>query len=167
MILLVCSVLLIVSQSFAYYDYYENGYVSDLNMDSWQQLGKQAHKPKCVDIPAHMKLCKNIGYTKMRLPNLLDHESVDEAVDQARVWVPLYNLHCHPDTQLFLCSLYAPVCLDPPVKPCRSLCEGVKRGCEERMNNYGYPWPEILQCDKFVDENPCIQQVNFEERKFP
>ncbi|KAL4224983.1 Secreted frizzled-related protein 1 [Mactra antiquata] len=162
MILCVGSVLLFVSQTLAFFDYYDNGYVSDLNMDSWQQIGKQTHKPKCVEIPDNMKLCKNIGYKEMRLPNLLDHESVAEAVDQARVWVPLLNLHCHPDTQLFLCSLYAPVCLDPPVEPCRSLCEGVKRGCEERMNNYGYPWPEILQCDKF-DKDPCIQQVNFEE----
>ena len=150
----------------AFTDYYENGYVSDLNGDllDWGRIGGQAHQPKCVDIPDTMTLCRDIGYKQMRLPNLLDHETLDEAVDQTRVWVPLLNLHCHPDTKLFLCSLYSPVCLEPSVYPCKSLCEGVKRGCEERINNYGYPWPEILRCDKFPDEL-CIEQVNFEQSK--
>lgn len=141
-------------------DYYDGmGYVSDLS--DWGLLGGRAHQPKCVDIPETMTLCKDIGYQTMRLPNLLGHESESEAADQARVWVPLLNLHCHPDTRLFLCSLYSPVCLEPSVYPCKSLCSGVKRGCEERINNYGYPWPEILNCDKFPDEL-CIEQVNFE-----
>ena len=152
-----------MSSALAYYDYHNDGYVSDLSMD-WSILGIRAHQPKCVDIPESMTLCKNIGYKTMRLPNLLDHESLAEAVDQARVWVPLLNLHCHPDTQLFLCSLYSPVCLEPSVYPCKSLCEGVKRGCEERINNYGFPWPDILKCDKFPDQM-CIEQVNFENGK--
>ncbi|XP_053385157.1 uncharacterized protein LOC128550330 isoform X4 [Mercenaria mercenaria] len=149
-----------ICSALAYYDYHDDGYVSDLSMD-WSILGIRAHQPKCVDIPDSMTLCRNIGYKTMRLPNLLDHESLAEAVDQARVWVPLLNLHCHPDTQLFLCSLYSPVCLEPSVYPCKSLCEGVKRGCEERINNYGFPWPDILKCDKFPDQM-CIEQVNFE-----
>lgn len=158
----ITSFVAIVTQTLAvnYYDYTDKGYMSDLGMD-WGVLGIRAHQPKCVDIPESMKLCKDIGYKTMRLPNLLDHETVAEAVDQSRVWVPLLNLQCHPDTKLFLCSLYSPVCLEPSVYPCRSLCEGVKKRCEERINNYGYPWPEILRCDKFPTEL-CIEQVNFE-----
>lgn len=152
--------IIFTSRATAFYDYQSNDYASDLSMD-WSVLGIRAHQPKCVDIPDSMTLCRNIGYKTMRLPNLLDHESIAEAVDQARVWVPLLNLHCHPDTKLFLCSLYSPVCLEPSVYPCKSLCEGVKRGCEERINNYGFPWPEILKCDQFP-EQMCIEQVNFE-----
>lgn len=34
--------------------------------------------PVCVDIPVNMSLCHGIGYTKMRLPNLLHHDSLQE-----------------------------------------------------------------------------------------
>ncbi|KAK3600273.1 hypothetical protein CHS0354_013699 [Potamilus streckersoni] len=142
------------------YDY-ENGYLSDLSTD-WGMHGGRLNEPKCVDIPANLTLCADIGYPKMRLPNLLDHDTIAEVDAQSRPWVPLLNIECHADTQLFLCSLYSPVCLDRPIYPCRSLCEGVKRGCEERMQRYGYPWPEILRCEKFpVDTDLCIEQVNF------
>ena len=30
---------------------------------------------------------------------------------QSMSWIPLLNIKCHPDTQLFLCSLFSPVCL--------------------------------------------------------
>jgi secreted frizzled-related protein 5 len=70
-----------------------------------------------------MTLCHNIGYTKMRLPNLLEHDSMQEASQQAASWVPLLNVKCHADSQLFLCSLFAPVCLERPIYPCRSLCQ--------------------------------------------
>lgn len=33
-------------------------------------------QPTCVSIPQNMTLCHNIGYTKMRLPNLLEHDSM-------------------------------------------------------------------------------------------
>lgn len=115
------------------------------------------NKPTCVDIPENLTLCHGIGYTQMRLPNLLDHDSMSEVSQQAVSWVPLFNLKCHPDTQLFLCSLFSPVCLDRPIYPCRSLCEAVKRGCEGRMRTYGFPWPDMVRCDKFpYDNDMCI-----------
>jgi len=59
--------------------------------------------------------------------------------------------------QMFLCSLFAPVCLERPVWPCRSLCEAVKAGCVDRMLKYGFPWPEMLRCDQFPSSGDlCI-----------
>ncbi|XP_054721049.1 secreted frizzled-related protein 5-like [Uloborus diversus] len=114
-------------------------------------------QPSCVDIPENLTLCRGIGYTRMRLPNLLDHDSMAEVGQQSSSWVPLFNLKCHPDTQLFLCSLFAPVCLDRPIYPCRSLCEAVRTGCEGRMRAYGFPWPDMVRCDKFpLDNDMCI-----------
>ena len=137
--------------------YYEDGYLSDWGANQWQGTGMQPHQPKCVDIPADLTLCQNIGYTKMRLPNLLEHDTMEEVKEQARAWVSLKRLQCHQDTQLFLCSLFSPVCLPRHIWPCRSLCESVKRGCESRMSKYGYPWPEMLKCDKFpLDNDMCI-----------
>jgi len=58
---------------------------------------------------------------------------------------------------MFLCSLFAPICLDRPIYPCRTLCQAVQTGCESRMRNYGFPWPEMLRCDKFpLDNDLCV-----------
>lgn len=67
---------------------------------------------RCVPIPMSMALCQNIGYDTMRMPNLLGHESPAEAVQQSASWLPLLARECHPDARIFLCSLFAPICLD-------------------------------------------------------
>ena len=55
----------------------------------------------------------------------------------------------------------SPVCLDRPIYPCRGLCERVRVGCEGRMKTYGYPWPDMLRCDKFpMDNDMCIGPLN-------
>jgi len=122
----------------------------------WSVLARD-RTPSCVPIPANMSLCTDVGYTKMRLPNLLDHDTMQEASQQASSWVPLLNVKCHEDTQLFLCSLFAPLCLERPIYPCRSLCQKVKSGCLSTMENHGFPWPSMLDCDKFpMDNDMCI-----------
>lgn len=133
------------------YDYYS--WQSD-NFHNGRFYTKQ---PQCVDIPTDLRLCHNVGYKKMRLPNLLDHETMPEVKQQAGSWVPLLAKRCHADTQVFLCSLFAPVCLDRPIYPCRSLCEAVRDSCAPVMETYGFPWPEMLTCDKFpIDNDLCI-----------
>lgn len=123
----------------------------------WGVIGGRPQEPTCVDIPENMPLCSGIDYNKMRLPNLLEHDTLKEAQQQAGYWVPLLNLRCHPNTQLFLCSLFTPVCLESPIPPCRSLCEAVRQGCESRMQTYSFPWPDMLNCDKFpLDNDMCI-----------
>ena len=115
------------------------------------------HSSRCTDIPSNMSLCTNIGYNRMHLPNLLQHDTLKEATQQASSWVQLVRAKCHLDTQVFLCSLFAPVCLERQIWPCRSLCEAVKTGCEARMLTYGFPWPEMLRCDQFpLEEELCI-----------
>jgi len=136
-----------------------NTFLWNSNHDTpqWQRTSLQ-NTAVCVDIPSNLTLCQGIGYTKMRLPNLLNHDSLREVSQQATSWVPLSQLNCHPDTQLFLCSLFSPVCLDHPIPPCRSLCQSVQASCEHVMLNYGYPWPKLVQCDQFpIDNDMCIQ----------
>uniref|UniRef100_A0A8C0EUN4 Secreted frizzled-related protein 1 n=1 Tax=Bubo bubo TaxID=30461 RepID=A0A8C0EUN4_BUBBB len=98
----------------------------------------------------------SVGYDKMVLPNLLDHETMAEVKHQASSWVPLLNKNCHMGTQVFLCSLFAPVCLDRPVYPCRWLCEAVRDSCEPVMQFFGFFWPEMLKCDQFPQDDVCI-----------
>lgn len=135
-----------------------DGFVSEWNKDWFSMVGGgRTNQGKCINIPDNMTLCRGIGYDHMRLPNLLDHDSVREAVQQAASWIPLMNVRCHRDTQVFLCSLFAPVCLDRPIWPCKTLCEAVKTGCESRMRKYGFPWPEMLRCDQFPSDNDlCV-----------
>ena len=133
------------------------GYLSDWNSNSdWERLSGRM-QPKCINIPSNLTLCQGIGYKQMRLPNLLEHDTIGEVTEQAKPWVSLANVRCHPYTKLFLCSLFSPVCLDRPIWPCRSLCEDVKKGCEARMNAYGYKWPKMVKCDQFPANNDlCI-----------
>lgn len=113
-------------------------------------------KTQCMDIPEDLKLCINVGYPQMLLPNLLDHETIAEVKQQAGSWVPLVHKACHPGTQVFLCSLFAPVCLDTPIYPCRWLCEAVRDSCSPIMQAFGFPWPEMLNCDKFPLSEVCL-----------
>jgi len=122
----------------------------------WSALAED-RQPTCVAIPSNMTLCTNIGYNKMRLPNLLEHDTIHEASSQAMHWNSLIQVGCSDHTKLFLCSLFAPVCLDSPIYPCRSLCQKVKAGCEKTMKGHGFPWPDMLDCDKFpLDNDMCI-----------
>lgn len=145
------------------YYHYEAGYLSDREGGSeWQQvLTGRSQPPKCIDIPQDLRLCRNMRYNRMRLPNLLDHETIGEVIEQAKSWVSLLGIRCHPDTQVFLCSLFSPVCLEKKIYPCRTLCEAVKAGCESYMLKYGFPWPEMVRCDKFpLGGNLCIGLQN-------
>lgn len=103
--------------------------IEDEEVELWRELGTTTNfrstfsvseeglwEPRslsrCVPIPSGMDLCKNIGYHTMRMPNLLGHESPAEAVQQSASWLPLLARECHPDARIFLCSLFAPICLD-------------------------------------------------------
>lgn len=123
----------------------------------WSVVSGRMLQPKCINIPSNMSLCHNIGYEKMRLPNLLEHDNLNEVAEQAVNWNPLIGIRCHPDTQVFLCSLFSPICLERPVYPCRSLCENVRDDCEGYMMTYGFTWPSMFRCDKFPeDDELCI-----------
>lgn len=46
------------------------------------------------------------------------------------------------------------------ISPCKSLCESVRDSCAPIMSCYGYPWPEILRCDKYpADHLMCISSI--------
>ncbi|XP_029466632.1 secreted frizzled-related protein 2 [Rhinatrema bivittatum] len=121
----------------------------------------------CKPIPDTLLLCHGIEYPNMRLPNLLGHESMKEVLQQASSWIPLLQKQCHRDTKKFLCSLFAPVCiddLDETIQPCRSLCEQVKASCAPVMSAFGFPWPDMLECGRFPRDNDlCIPPASGEQ----
>ncbi|XP_061438742.1 secreted frizzled-related protein 2-like [Rhineura floridana] len=121
---------------------------------------------KCVAIPEEMALCRDIGYSEMRLPNLMGHTGLAEVVQKSAAWHRLVSTACHPLASLFLCSLFAPVCLDTFVQPCRSMCVAVRDSCAPVSECQGHPWPSSLDCDRFpADEDTCLASLGKEYKR--
>ena len=121
---------------------------------------------QCFRIPKNLTLCHNVGYNRMVLPNFIQHEYMEETVQHSKVWLGLVNSLCHDDIKKFLCSLYAPVCINnqriQKVPPCRELCYSVKESCLPSMKLFGFEWPNIMKCSKFpgVRNSLCIPKTN-------
>ncbi|XP_072385280.1 frizzled-2 [Diabrotica undecimpunctata] len=105
---------------------------------------------RCEEITIPM--CLGIGYNYTRMPNELNHETQDEAGLEVHQFWPLVEIRCSPDLKFFLCSMYAPICLEDflkPLPPCRGICTRARIGCEPIMTQYGFKWPERMECDHF------------------
>lgn len=104
--------------------------------------------------PIVMPMCKDLPYNKTIFPNLMGNQNQEEASNQIHIYQPLVKIQCSVDIQLFLCSMYAPVCtiLEKPLKPCRDLCESARNGCEELMKTFSYPWPAAFDCSRFPEK---------------
>nr|AVK72369.1 secreted frizzled related protein 1 [Nemertoderma westbladi] len=109
--------------------------------------------PTCVDVPNNMLICRNMEYSLMKMPNILGHDTIKEARTEADIWLPLVDSKCDADTSLFLCSIFAPVCVpemtEMVLPPCRELCEEVQKSCSPTLATFGFVWPEMFECSKF------------------
>lgn len=123
-----------------------------------------AEEIKCEEIK--IPLCQNLGYNTTYTPNRFLHEDQDEAALEVHQFWPLVQINCSPVLKFFLCSLYAPVCdklYGKELLPCRSVCKQAKAGCLDLMKNYGFKWPEKMECNLFPtkQENPlCMAKEN-------
>ena len=123
-------------------------------------------KARCerISIP----LCRDIQYNFTIMPNLVGHRNQDEAGLEVHQFYPLVKVNCSAYLKVFLCATYAPVCTDvdepiPMIPPCRSLCNKARRGCEELMEEFGFTWPDPLQCSRFPENNGqalCVDDDN-------
>lgn len=71
------------------------------------------HRPsesKCELIT--LPMCKGIGYNHTRYPNQLNQDTQEEAGLEVHQFYPLVEIKCSEDLQLFLCLIYAPVCME-------------------------------------------------------
>lgn len=111
---------------------------------------------RCEEI--QISFCRDLPYNQTILPNLFNHQSQDQARTHLRIYEPLIKLKCSPYLQLFLCTLYAPICLNnkEPIPPCRNLCLSAKNGCEKHIPS---DWDKKFNCSNFplFDNQPlCI-----------
>uniref|UniRef100_A0A0A9X185 Frizzled-2 n=1 Tax=Lygus hesperus TaxID=30085 RepID=A0A0A9X185_LYGHE len=126
--------------------------------------------PRCEEITIPM--CRGIGYNLTSMPNELNHDTQEEAGLEVHQFWPLVEIKCSPDLKFFLCSMYAPICIEDyhqPLPACRSVCERARSGCAPLMQQYGFQWPERMSCEKLPvhgdPENLCMEMDNRTEAK--
>ncbi|KAM8735675.1 uncharacterized protein AB9X84_024043 [Acanthopagrus schlegelii] len=99
-------------------------------------------------------LCQDLPYIDTAMPNILGHNSQEDAGLEVHQFTPLIKVGCSSHLKPFLCSVYTPECTSGKLRPpCRTLCEQARAGCETLMNKFGFPWPNALSCDKFSTES--------------
>uniref|UniRef100_A0A7M4E465 Carboxypeptidase Z n=1 Tax=Crocodylus porosus TaxID=8502 RepID=A0A7M4E465_CROPO len=122
-------------------------------------------KAKCVDIT--LGTCNDVPYTKTMYPNLLDQKA-RQAVEYSSEYVLMSVIHnllqgeCNPDLRLLGCSILAPQCeKDKIIKPCRHICENLKKSCLPAFDAIDMAWPYFLDCDRFFagEEEGCFDPL--------
>lgn len=114
-------------------------------------------------------MCQNVGYNLTYMPNMFNHGTQAEAALEVHQFWPLVEIKCSPDLRFFLCSMYAPVCdrqYMQELPPCKTLCERARKGCAPLMRQYGFRWPERMDCSSFPemgDENKLCMDRNITE----
>ncbi|CAD5125080.1 DgyrCDS13321 [Dimorphilus gyrociliatus] len=124
--------------------------------------------------------CKNVGYNYTLMPNVFGHTAQSETENAfvmhlVRMTKQSTSL-CHDHAKFFLCAVVVPMCSDayPPkpmvVRPCRELCEEVKKDCETTLKVFGVIWPAAIRCEDLISEENqdgevCMQPPSKDMRK--
>lgn len=114
-----------------------------------QKSSGQSHH-KCERIT--VALCQDTPYNYTRMPNMLGHMNQDQVALAVQEYKPLIEVQCSEHLKFFLCSIFTPMCtdtVDVTVTSCRSVCEEVKRTCLPLLKNFGFNWPDMLNCSQF------------------
>ncbi|KAE8597284.1 hypothetical protein XENTR_v10016413 [Xenopus tropicalis] len=107
-------------------------------------------------------MCRSMPWNITKMPNHLHHSTQENAILAIEQYQELVDIKCSPVLSFFLCAMYAPICtlefLHDPIKPCKSVCQRAKDGCEPIMKIYNHSWPENLSCDDLpvYDRGVCI-----------
>ena len=121
---------------------------------------KNSPQPHCSAITS--ELCRGNGalYNTTKFPNLLGHETQEEAELEIKQFFPLIKIKCSERLITFLCSMYFPFCSEnweTVLPPCRGLCEDAEKGCAPLMRKFGFQWPEKFTCNSFQEEGMCVK----------
>ncbi|XP_063780959.1 secreted frizzled-related protein 4 [Pseudophryne corroboree] len=123
-------------------------------------LAMGTHSAPCETV--RIPLCRDMPWNITRMPNHLHHSTQENAILAIEQYQELVDIKCSPVLSFFLCAMYAPICtlefLHDPIKPCKSVCQRAKDGCEPIMKRYNHSWPDNLACDDLpvYDRGVCI-----------
>lgn len=124
-----------------------------------------SNEQSCMSVE-EVPLCANLGYVNTTFPNLRDHKTPEQANEELSHFLALIHTGCSNAIVHFLCSIYAPVCIQEfkyKYPPCKRLCEYVRDGCADTLSQlFGYSWPEHLECYDYntVEENQLCYGPN-------
>lgn len=102
--------------------------------------------------PTDKQFCDIPNYEVVKpFNNSFGHANFDAAkADLNKFFYLTLNPVCKEKIQLFLCSLYLPVCTIPMLLPCREDCEAAYETCHaEKMFENGLSWPIEWNCENF------------------
>uniref|UniRef100_A0A8B9FL79 Secreted frizzled related protein 4 n=1 Tax=Amazona collaria TaxID=241587 RepID=A0A8B9FL79_9PSIT len=126
----------------------------------WLRVSPRAQGAPCEAV--RIPMCRPMPWNITRMPNHLHHSTQENAVLAIEQYEELVATGCSPVLSFFLCAMYAPICtlefLYDPIKPCRSVCQRARDGCEPIMRRYNHSWPESLACEDLpvYDRGVCI-----------
>ncbi|XP_069589343.1 secreted frizzled-related protein 3 [Ranitomeya imitator] len=112
--------------------------------------------------PVRIPMCKSMPWNMTKMPNHLHHSTQANAILAIEQFEGLLATECSHDLLFFLCAMYAPICTidfqHEPIKPCKSVCERARTGCEPILIKYRHTWPESLACEELpvYDRGVCI-----------
>ncbi|XP_066555381.1 frizzled-4 [Amia ocellicauda] len=123
--------------------------------------------------PIRISMCQDLGYNVTKMPNLVGNVLQSDAELQLTTFTPLIQYGCSSQLKFFLCSVYVPMCTDKvniPIGPCGSMCLSVKRKCLPVLTEFGFVWPEPLNCSLFPPQNDqnhmCMEGPGDEEAPY-
>ncbi|KAJ0022177.1 hypothetical protein NQD34_009667 [Periophthalmus magnuspinnatus] len=119
-----------------------------------QGFGDDVEEMTCD--PIRISMCQGLGYNVTKMPNLVGNVLQSDAELQLTTFTPLIQYGCSSQLKFFLCSVYVPMCTDKvpiPIGPCKSMCLSVKRKCLPVLHEFGFIWPEMLNCSLFPPQN--------------
>ncbi|XP_060719171.1 frizzled-9 isoform X2 [Tachysurus vachellii] len=119
--------------------------------------GEWDRQTKCE--PITIPMCQGIGYNMTRMPNFMKYDSQEEASTKLIEFASLVAYGCDVHLRFFLCSLYVPMCTDKvsnTIPACRPMCEQARQKCSPIMEQFGFSWPDSLDCSKL----PTINDPN-------
>ncbi|XP_074123747.1 frizzled-6 [Sminthopsis crassicaudata] len=110
--------------------------------------------------PVTVPKCVKMTYNMTFFPNLMGHYDQSIAAVEMEPFLPLANLHCSPEVDIFLCNAFVPACTEQihVVPPCRKFCERVYSDCKQLIDTFGITWPEELECSRlqYCDETAPV-----------
>ncbi|CAJ1063098.1 uncharacterized protein LOC121513235 isoform X1 [Xyrichtys novacula] len=102
--------------------------------------------------PVTSSFCQGLGYTTSAYPTGVSGYNLQQ-IGQ------MVETSCSQHVATLLCRVAVPECdsdNDNSKKPCRSLCDRVKRDCEAAFRTKRLTWPSKLRCESLPESN-CIQ----------
>ncbi|KAK5614958.1 hypothetical protein CRENBAI_008351 [Crenichthys baileyi] len=102
--------------------------------------------------PVTASFCQGVGYKTTLYPSGVQGFNLQQ-IGQ------IVQTACSPHVDILMCRVAVPECgsgNESRVKPCRALCEKVKKDCESTLRAKRLSWPTTLRCEN-LPQTDCVQ----------